>query len=499
ASSVATHAQPAPLVTPAITPTARSRYVDRPVASPSTRHAGTTRPTDPATTPDDARATSTDPAPTRDNTPTTQPSNPAITPTPSTPEPPAPFKIEPSAVERPVDRPSLRPITSHLGWAIDLDAFIQVDSVPWSNASLDELSPSTGKPLDEETLYVRRAFFRMSGRRDRFTASFEIDANSVNGPVARLLGAQVGWSYPKIEHPLLALSAGLMLIPFGIATPTNARYRPFMEQPTFLTAFFPGEYDTGVSARGEYGLANWTVAVMNGAPTKDAQWKGLDPLSSYDFLGRLGVAVDGPRRSHVEAGVSALAGTGLHPGTPATKDQLVWVDENKDGLVEDSELQVIPGSPAVASQTYHRNAVGADASVSWCLDVAGRGQLFFEGMIATNLDRGVIYADPIASSRSIRELGFEIGVVQDVTPHVQLGVRYDRYDADRDASEVTGETLVRTHQTFSTLAGMAAYRWHTVRLMGEYDHGRNPFGLADDGTPTSISDDRLVFRAQVEL
>ena len=418
-------------------------------------------------------------------------------PTPS--DGPVPFKIEPSPVEQTGDRPSLRPVTTHLGWTIDLDAFIQVDSVPWSNESVDELSPSTGKSLNEETLYVRRAFFRMTGRRDRFTAGFEIDANSVNGPVARLLGAQVGWSYPQIEHPLLALSAGLMLIPFGIATPTNARYRPFMEQPTFLTAFFPGEYDTGVAARGEYGLARWTVAVMNGAPTKDAQWKGVDPLSSYDFLGRLGVAVDGPRRSRIEAGVSALAGTGLHPGTPATKDQLVWVDDNKDGLVEDSELQVIPGSPAVASQTYHRNAVGADASVGWCLDVAGPGQLFFEGMIATNLDRGVIYADPIASSRNIRELGFEIGVVQDLTPHVQLGVRYDRYDADRDASQVTGETLVRTHQLFSTFAGMAAYRWHTVRLMGEYDHGRNPFGLADDGTPTSMSDDRVVFRAQVEM
>ena len=59
-----------------------------------------------------------------------------------------------------VDRPSLRPVTTHLGWAIDLDAFIQIDSVPWSSESVDELSPSTGKPLDEETLFVRRAFFR---------------------------------------------------------------------------------------------------------------------------------------------------------------------------------------------------------------------------------------------------------------------------------------------------------------------------------------------------
>src|SRR5262249_50699361 len=163
------------------------------------------------------------------------------------------------------------------------------------------------------------------------------DANSVNGPTARLLGATVGWSYPEIDHPLVAATAGLMLIPFGLATPTNARYRPFMEQPTFLTAFFPGEYDTGLALRGEYALARWTVALMNGATTKDAQWKGIDPLSSYDFLGRIGAVVDGPRHSRVEAGVSALAGTGLHPGTQPTKDQLVWVDANKDGQVEDGE------------------------------------------------------------------------------------------------------------------------------------------------------------------
>src|SRR5262249_32065976 len=163
------------------------------------------------------------------------------------------------------------------------------------------------------------------------------------------------------------------------------------------------------------------------------------------------------------------------------KDQLVWVDANKDGIVEDGELQVIPGSPGEPSQTYHRNAVGADASVRWCLDVVGPGSVFFEGMLATNLDRGVIYADPIASARTIREAGFELGAVQDLTASAQVGIRYDRYDADRDANSVTGVMVVRTHQIFSTLAVMAAYRWKTVRIMGEYDHGRNPFGLGDNG------------------
>ena len=35
--------------------------------------------------------------------------------------------------------------------------------------------------------------------------------------------------------------------------------------------------------RGGYGIARWSLAMMNGAPMGDAQWKGRDPSSSYDL------------------------------------------------------------------------------------------------------------------------------------------------------------------------------------------------------------------------
>src|SRR5947208_3289960 len=173
----------------------------------------------------------------------------------------------------------LRPATTHEGWQVDVDSFIQVDATPWSQASVDDLSPGSGEPLNETTIAIRRAFLRFEGKKDDLRAGLEFDGNSIGGPNARLLGAHVGWA----GTPLVNVDAGLMLIPFGIATPTNARFRYFMEQPTFLRALFPGEYDGGVIARGEYGYVRYSAAVMNGAPSKDAQWKGADPTSSYDL------------------------------------------------------------------------------------------------------------------------------------------------------------------------------------------------------------------------
>jgi hypothetical protein len=393
----------------------------------------------------------------------------------------------------------LRPATTHLGWQVDVDTFIQIDSVPWSEASQDELSPATDAPLNQTTMTVRRGFFRVSGKKDDFHTLLELDASSVNGPNARLLEAIAGWAPPG---GLVDAQAGLMLIPFGAAVPTNARYRVFMEQPTFLRAFFPGDNDAGTQVKGGYGLVRWSLAAMNGAPVKDAQWKGADPSSSYDVIGRVGAELAVPSvagRPHFTAGVSALAGSSLHPGTPPTKDQLTWVDENMDGIVQPTEIQVIPGSPGEPSQPFKHRAVGADARVEWCLQWAGHGEAFFEGALATNLDRGVYYADPIAVSRDLRELGYMVGVVQHVGPHALAGVRYDYYDADRDAADQLGVTLVGTHRVFSTWAFLAAAQHGTARLSFEYDRSRNPLGRADNGTPATRADDRVVLRAQAEF
>ena len=394
----------------------------------------------------------------------------------------------------------LRPITTHLGWHLDLDTFVQLDAVPWSASSSDELSPSTGLPLNEQTLSIRRGLLRLIGTKDDFRVLAELDGDTVNGtPSARLFEAMIGWQ--PLEE-LVDVEAGLQQIPFGNATPTNARKRDFMEQPTFLRAFFPGDNDAGLLAKGAYGIARWSVAAMNGAPVGDAQWRGKDPSSSYDVIGRLGGELAVPEiygRPHFVAGVSALTGSVLHPGTPQTKDQLVWIDENMDGLVQTTELQVIPGSSATPSQRFHHEALGADAAVSWCLQWAGQGTAFAEAALATNLDRAVYFADPVASARDIRELGFMVGAVQHVTPYALAGVRYDYYNADRDASAQLGTTLVGVDRVFSRWAFLAAGIYGNVRLSVEFDRSRNPFGLSDSGMPITRAEDRFVIRAQAEL
>jgi len=378
---------------------------------------------------------------------------------------------------------------------------VQADSIPWSQDSVDELDPATRRPLNQERFLIRRGRVRAEVRRaldaGALSGAFELDGNTIDGPAARLLGAQVGYAYPA-RAPLVSISAGLFKTPFGAEVPASERDKAFLEPPAFARGLFPGNYDAGVMARGRYGLARWSIALVNGAPVGDAQWRGRDPTGSYDVVGRVGAAVSGPRRSRVEAGVSAITGTGLHPGAPPTKDGFQWVDENQNGIIDGvHELQVVPGSPGTPSVTYDRSALGADLQLHWCLRRLGTGTAFGEAVIATNLDRGIRYADPIAASRDLRHLGFALGVVQNVGSVVQAGARYDRYDVDRDASERAGIEIVGADQVFSTLALMAAARWRDARLIAEYDHERNPLGRDDAGAPATRSADRVTLRAQV--
>lgn len=392
----------------------------------------------------------------------------------------------------------LRPVIARHGWQIDLTGYVQVDAVAYAADSIDEVTPD-GDLLNTERLLIRRGRLRTEARRDALSAALELDANTINGPAARILSATVGWQYKRVADalPLVALTAGLFKTPFGAEVPANERDKAFLEPPAFARALVPGSYDAGVMARGAYGVARWSIAIVNGAPVGDLQWHGHDPSGSHDIVGRIGAELEGPRKLRVEAGISALTGEGLHAGTPSTKDGLQWVDENQDGIVQTTELQVVPGATATPSENFDRNALGADLQVHWCICRIGNGTAFAEATLATNLDRGLIYADPVAASRDYRELGFAVGVVQDLGEHAQVGVRYDRYDGDRDVVKQLGVAIVGEHEVFSTLSVMATARWHDARVLVQYDHERNPFGRDDNGMAITRSADRLTLRAQV--
>jgi hypothetical protein len=409
--------------------------------------------------------------------------------------------VPPSPAAPSAERPSLSPALSTHGWTIDLTGYVQVDSVLYAEGSVDELDPSTNAPLNQEHFGIPRASLRADARRGAFAGELELEAFTTRATLprvtqtsgVRLETAEVRWRHRE----LVEVVGGLFRTPFGAQTPTSPRDRLFLELPTMSRALFPGDIDAGIMARGAFGLARWSIAAMNGAPVGDAAWKAADPASSYDVVGRVGADVPGPYQSRYVVGVSALAGTSLSPGTPPTKDQLTWVDENQDGLVQSTELHVVPGTPGIPSRTYHHSALGADVAVHWSVCAIGKGVAFAEAVIATNLDRGLVYADPVKTTRDLRELGFTIGAVQDVSDHAQVGVRYDRYDADRDAMEMQGVSIVGTRQVFSTLSVMAAGRYEGAKLMIEYDHAGNPFGRAADGNRITRADDRVTLRAQV--
>lgn len=394
----------------------------------------------------------------------------------------------------------MRPAVTRRGWLVDITGYVQADAVPWSEDSQDEIDPATSEPLNEERFLIRRGRVRIEARRDHMFGAVELDGNTIAGtPTARLLGAQVGYAWPDAKAPLVAATAGLFKTPFGAEVPANERDKPFLEPPAFARALFPGNYDAGVMLSGAYGLARWSVAMMNGAPVGDAQWRGKDPTGSFDLVGRVGAVVHGPYQFRIEAGVSAITGRGLHPGTPPTKDDFEWIDENQDGIIQATELQVIPGSPGTPSETFARDALGADATAFWKLCPLGPGAAYVEVVLASNLDRGLMYADPlfVNTDRELRHLGFSVGVVQALWEHAQVGVRYDRYDADRDAFEREGIPIVGVERVFSTLSVMAAGTLHDARFVVQYDRERNPFGRADNGMPTTRDADRVSLRAQV--
>ena len=390
-------------------------------------------------------------------------------------------------------------MVSRQGWLVDVTGYVQADSVAWTQDSVDELDPGSSAPLNKERFLIRRGRVRVDAQKGDFSAGIELDGNTVDGPTARILGATVGYHLKGPDHdvPLLSVQAGLFKTPFGVEVPAAEREKAFLEPPAFARALFPGNYDAGVMAQGGYGIARWSIAMVNGAPVGDTQWKGKDPTASYDLVGRVGASIEGPRQVRVEAGASALTGKALHAGTPPTKDELQWVDENGDGIVQTTELQVVPGFPAVPSKTFDHHALGADLQVHWCICMLGRGTAFAEAALATNLDRALIYADPVAASRDYRELGFSIGFVQEAGRYARFGARYDRYAGDRDANTRAGLTVIGVDKIFSTLALIGVAHWEGAQLTAEYDHERNPFGRGDDGTPRTREADRLTLRAQV--
>jgi hypothetical protein len=238
---------------------------------------------------------------------------------------------------------------------------------------------------------------------------------------------------------------------------------------------------------------------MNGNPIGAQIFPDLDPSKSKDLLGRVGVDFEIVRGVRLLAGASALTGTGFHPGTPATKFQVIWQDQNGDGMVEPNELTVVGGQAATASQEFHRWAIAGDVRLVVSLPRLGDLALRAEVVDAVNLDRSLEVADPVGAGHDLREIGWYVGATQELTKWGMVGVRYDAYNPNSDASQQRAITLVPINRSYTTRAFMAMARYRGSRLLLEYDINTNPLGIGSNGAPTTLADNALTVRAQVSF
>ena len=75
------------------------------------------------------------------------------------------------------------------------------------------------------------------------------------------------------------------------------------------------------------------------------------------------------------------------------------------------------------------------ASACRCRSSAS-SRFYAELTYAANLDRFTLVADPVVLNRDLRELGWYVAATQELSPWAAVGVRYDRYDPDRDANDL---------------------------------------------------------------
>lgn len=435
--------------------------------------------------------------------------------------------------ERGADAPPerVRPLPVELS----IQAMLQVDWIATRQSSEDAVDRSTREPLNDRRFLLRSGRLRATAERELVGGWFELDANTIAGPEVRPFDAVLvfGWPTafaagsrqtgglgdlgraapaPPKEEPrqlhddqllrrdlALSLAAGLQPIPFGFEAQEPVTRRPVLERARFARAFFGNARDLGATVHGAYRHLRLSVGLYNGEPLGTFGYETRDATARKDLVGRVGVAVALAPQTTLEAGWSWLGGHALSPGTAPTKDSVVWVDDNENGLVEVSELVPAPGTPGRPSQPFTRTATGADARLRVQMGSGARLELRGEMVRALNLDRALEPADPITTGRAVRQLGWVVGLSQQLFDVGELAARYDVYDPDADAARRQVATLVPQDRSYRTLSLAAAVRIGGARLLAQYDFEDNTLGRSTSGAPTRLPDDRLTFRAEVVL
>jgi hypothetical protein len=392
--------------------------------------------------------------------------------------------------------------------------YAHVDWVVVRQSSQDEITQD-GEPLNEKRFLLRRARLRAERDLGLFHGAFEIDANTIQSLQVRPVNAEASFKWPArrpyartpwavdpsgSDEPWFMVTAGLFRTPFGFEAAEPERERPWLERSTVSNALFPQSFDLGLRVVGGFRFVRYTLGIMNGDPIGSRAFPGRDPNESKDLVFRVGGASALTDAIRVEGGLSGVTGRGFHRGQAASKDLLQWSDINGNGAIDDvSELVPIAGSPATPSSSFKRFAVGADLRVTATLPLLGDLHVRGEIMRGQNIDRGIFVSDPVVATRDQRQLGYYVGVAQEVTRWALVAVRYDRYDPDADAREREPFALVPRDLSQSTWSFSAAARTRAARLVAQYDHRQNALGRDASGRPATLADDAFTLRAEVRF
>ncbi|MDX2090838.1 MAG: porin [Kofleriaceae bacterium] len=438
-------------------------------------------------------------------------------PTPA-PAPPAPVEAVPEPIRPPASPsiptspPSAAPVGPSPSPSASLvslvtDAKLDITGFVQAQGQLDEQSQDQllqgGSELNQDGFVVRRARVGVGRRWKHAAFNFELDANTVRGAALTLRRAEASLILPNENNaavPLAELVVGLSDIPFGFEMLESSRVRPFMERTTASLAFFPGEPDIGARVEGGHGPFRYAVALLAGEPINERAGRNRpDPNQAKDLVGRLGVVTRPARRFTVSGGVSLVVGRGFHEGADATKDQIEWRDLNENGAIELGELMSVPGVAATPSMNFERWALGADLQLGFatCL---GWTHVIAEVVVASNLDRGLFVADPIATGIDLRHLGAYAGVVQDLGRRAYGGLRVDFYDPNLDAFDARGGSLIPVDETITTFSPLLGARLpYNARASVQYDLVLDNLARDGRGVPTDLANNRVIARLQVDL
>jgi hypothetical protein len=417
----------------------------------------------------------------------------------------------PSSESRP---PSPAPVTEPQQPALPFSHGLQIGGYLQAEFQANQQSEDQlqqgGAPLNQDRFLVRRARLRLDRDWDYAAATLELDANTVNGVTFGIRRAEGSLVYRGSDDlraaPLVMLTLGVTDIPFGYELAESARTRDFMERSVGSLALFPTEADLGLKLSGAVGFFRYGLAIANGEPVNNNGFP-RDPNAAKDITGRVGVEVNPARPINVWGGVSFVKGKGFHAGQDAKKAQLVWRDLDGSGgivggagnVVRVNEISVIPASAASPSSNFDRWVLGADLGAELQTGL-GRSKLYAEAFVASNYDRGLTQADPVASGTDVRHFGAYAAVLQDVTAYGLVGFRGGFYDPNSDVLEQRRGRIVPFSQTIYTLSPLGGFVLKDrAKLLFQYDFVIDELARDNRGVPTDAENNLFTARLQVEL